>query len=64
MQRTNKVLDTGLASLTKAPGALSRGSKKHGQKSEHDGSPRSRESARKKRERERKRERDKKDPET
>ena len=24
-QRTNKVLDTGLASLTKAPGALSRG---------------------------------------
>ena len=25
-QRTNKVLDTGLASLTKAPGALSRGS--------------------------------------
>ena len=25
-QRTNKVLDTGLASLTKAPGALLRGS--------------------------------------
>ena len=24
MQKTNKVLDTGLASLTKAPGALSR----------------------------------------
>ena len=26
MQRTNKVLDTGLASLMKAPGALSMGS--------------------------------------
>ena len=26
MQRTNEVLDTGLALLTKAPGALSRGS--------------------------------------
>ena len=25
MQKTNKVLDTGLASLTKAPGTLSRG---------------------------------------
>ena len=31
-QRTNKVLDTGLASLTKAPGALSRGLRSPGRK--------------------------------
>jgi len=43
MQRTNKDLDTGLASLTKAQGALSRGSWKPGQESEHDGFLRSRE---------------------
>ena len=30
MQRTNKVLDTGLASLTKAPGALLRRVKAQG----------------------------------
>ena len=56
MQRTNKALDTGLASLMKAQGTLSRGAWKPGQESEHDGSPRSRESARK-----RERERNKKD---
>ena len=37
MQRTNKDLDTGLASLTKAQGTLSRGSWKFWQESEHDG---------------------------
>ena len=58
MQRTNKALDTGLASLTKAPGTLSTGSEKPGQESEHDRSLCSRESARK---RERERERNKKD---
>ena len=66
MQRTNKVLDTGLASLMKAPGALSRGVKAQGaflrgswkprQESEHDGFLRSRELARG-----RERERNKKD---
>ena len=30
MQKTTKALDTGLASLTKAPGALSRGVKAQG----------------------------------
>ena len=63
MQKTNKVLDTGLASLTKAPGALSRRVKAQGtfsgesykprQESEQDGSLRSKESA-EERERERK----------
>ena len=37
MQRTNKDLDTGLASLTNVQGTLSRGSWKFGQESEHDG---------------------------
>ena len=37
MQKTNKDLDTGLASLTKAQGTLSRGSWKFGQESEHHG---------------------------
>ena len=32
MQRTDKVLDTGLASFTKAPGALSRGLRSLGKK--------------------------------
>ena len=64
MQKTNKVLDTGLKSLMKAPGALSRWGEgtgcfleswKPGQEGEQDGSLRSRESAR---ERERERETD------
>ena len=37
MQKTNKDLDTGLALLTKAQGALSMGSWKPGQENEHDG---------------------------
>ena len=37
MQRTNKALDTGLASLTKAQGAFLRQSWKPRQESEHDG---------------------------
>ena len=36
MQKTNKDLDTGLASLTNVQGTLSRGSWKFGQESEHD----------------------------
>ena len=70
MQRTNKALDTGLASLMKAPGALlmgvkaqgtfSRESEKPGQESEQYRSLCSRESAKEgEREREREREREK-----
>ena len=65
MHKTNKVLDTGLASLTKAPGALLRGmkaqgtfsreSQKPGKESEQDGFPRSRELA-KERDKEKKKE--------
>ena len=60
-QRTNKVLDTGLASLTKAPGALSRGGlRSPGRKVSTMGLhvPESQP------ERDRERERDKKDPGT
>ena len=45
MQKTNKDLDTGLALLTKAQGALSMGSWKPRQESEHDGFLHSRELA-------------------
>ena len=45
MQRTNKALDTGLASLMKAQGTLSRGAWKPGQESEHEGFLHSRELA-------------------
>ena len=58
-QKTNKALNTGLASLTKALGALSRQVKtQRGQQSEPDGSLCSKESA-KEREREGKKERKK-----
>ena len=43
MQKTNKDLDTGLALLTKAQGALSMGSWKPRQENEHDGFLHSRE---------------------
>ena len=56
MQKTTKALDTGLASLTKALGALSRQVKtQRGQQSEPDGSLCSKESA-KEREKEKKKE--------
>ena len=54
MQKTNNVLDTGLASLTKAQGAFLRASSKPGQESERGRSLRSKESAK---ERERKKDR-------
>ena len=67
-QKTNKVLDTGLASLTKAPGALSRWvkaqgdfsreSQKSGQESEQDGLCAPRNQSRRVGEREREREKD------
>ena len=57
MQKTNKVLDTGLASLTKVPGAVSRESQKPGQESEQDQSLRSKESA-EEREKEKERKKD------